>query len=354
MITMEWPKPSYSKTQVNKAGDILRGSERTYDEFLWASQVLTNWRSSHGYPMNTFQSTLRDKLYIIGANEAIVARRIKRTPSIVSKLRRFDSMQLARMQDIGGLRAVVSSLKHVSLLRDSYNKSLSGRMFKHELVGEYDYIIDPKTSGYRSVHLVFRYRNDTVTDYNGIRVELQIRTRLQHVWATAVETVGTFLDHALKSSEGPEEWLKFFSLAGSTFAHFEKCAPVPGYESLSRKETFKKTEAEAVRLDVRHHLQAFSIAANAIIENKQKGSYHLIVLDPVGKTVTLWAYSRNRLEEANIAYTKTEGRIAKGEPIQVVLVAAGDINELRRAYPNYFLDTRQFVGVLDSIRNKYK
>lgn len=107
MIAMEWPKPSYSKKQVNKAGDILRGYKRTYDEFLWAKGVLTNWRSSHGYPMNTFQMTLRDKLKIIGANKAIVARRIKRTPSIVNKLRRFDSMQLARMQDIGGLRAVV-------------------------------------------------------------------------------------------------------------------------------------------------------------------------------------------------------------------------------------------------------
>lgn len=82
------------------------------------------------------------------------------------------------MQDIGGLRAVVSSLKQVHLLRDSYNKSLSGRMFKHDLVGDYDYIINPKTSGYRSVHLVFRYRNDTVTDYNGMRVELQSQNAL--------------------------------------------------------------------------------------------------------------------------------------------------------------------------------
>lgn len=166
--------------------------------------------------------------------------------------------------------------------------------------------------------------------------------------------MGTFLDHALKSSEGPEEWLKFFSLAGSAFAHCEKCAPVPGYELLSRKDTFKQTEAEAVRLNVRHHLRAFSVAANAIIEDKHKGSYHLIVLNPVEKSVSIWAYSRHRLEEANAAYTKTEGRITKGEPIQVVLVAAGDIKELRRAYPNYFLDTREFVGVLDSIRNRYK
>ncbi len=43
-------------------------------------------------------------------------------------------------------------------------------------------------------------------------IELQLRTRLQHEWATAVETMGTFLQSSLKSSQGPEEWLDFFSL----------------------------------------------------------------------------------------------------------------------------------------------
>ena len=80
----------------------------------------------------------------------------------------------------------------------------------HELHTSRDYIQHPKPSGYRSIHLVYKYKNPISPEYNGLFVELQIRTRLQLAWATAVETMGTYLGHALKSSEGPERWLDFF------------------------------------------------------------------------------------------------------------------------------------------------
>ena len=242
---MDWPKPQYSRKQINKAGKILASSERTYDQFTWASEVLSNWRSCHGYPINTFKVTLRDKLQAINADNAIVAQRLKRTPSIISKLKRFDKMQLSRMQDIGGLRAVVMIPKKVYELRNNYLKSHKRSQFKHDFVAERDYIKRPKISGYRSIHLIYRYHSDKVTDYNGLLLELQIRSKLQHIWATAVETVGTFIQYALKSSEGPEEWLNFFSLVGSAFAHLEKSPPVPGYEILSKTDIFKLVDDAA-------------------------------------------------------------------------------------------------------------
>ncbi|UJB70634.1 hypothetical protein HRE53_06030 [Acaryochloris sp. 'Moss Beach'] len=52
--------------------------------------------------------------------------------------------------------------------------------------------------------------------------------------------MGTFLNHALKSNEGPEEWLDFFALTGSAFAHYEDCNAVPGYEELQEQETYEK------------------------------------------------------------------------------------------------------------------
>ncbi len=106
---MTWPIPEYTRNQVNRAGDILSIEGPGSREYDWAVNVLTNWRSCHNYPINTFQATLRSRLK--GVDEvAIVAQRLKRTPSIVSKLQRFDKMRLARMQDIGGLRAVVATL----------------------------------------------------------------------------------------------------------------------------------------------------------------------------------------------------------------------------------------------------
>lgn len=353
--TMYWPELKYSRKQVNKAGEVLRaglkgsGQDMNIQEWSKAIVVLINWRSCHGYPINTFQSTLRDKLEKLGLNKALVAQRLKRTFSIIRKLRRFRSMQLARMQDIGGLRTVVSNLEQVQQLRDSYQKSLRGKMFKHDLVAERDYIERPKDSGYRSLHFVFRYKNDRMISYKGLLIELQIRTWLQHTWATAVETMGTFLKYALKSSEGPEEWLKFFAVAGSVIAHMEKCPPVPGYESLSIDQKLNLTISTARYLDVRNKLQGYTIAANAISKDKRRGVYHLIVLDPIKQEVTIQAYSRGRLEEASQDYNKAEERISKGEPIDAVLVAAGDIKELRRAYPNYFLDTRAFIKLLQNM-----
>jgi putative GTP pyrophosphokinase len=106
-ITVAFVERHYSKNQINKAGDILIAPETYSDaDQEWASQVLANWRACHGYPINTFQATLRQKLKTID-KRAIVAQRLKRAPSIILKLQRFDGMKLARMQDIGGLRAVV-------------------------------------------------------------------------------------------------------------------------------------------------------------------------------------------------------------------------------------------------------
>ena len=50
-----------------------------------------------------------------------------------------------------------------------------------------DYIENPKSSGYRSIHYIYKYSSN-IQDYDGLKIELQIRTRLQHSWAMAVET----------------------------------------------------------------------------------------------------------------------------------------------------------------------
>ena len=269
-------------------------------------------------------------------------------PSIIEKLLRFKNMQLSRMQDIGGLRAVVSTLKKVHELENNYRNS----RFNHELVTSYDYINFPKASGYRSIHLVYRYKNPRSPEYKGLLLELQIRTRLQHAWATAVETMGTFLNHALKSSEGPEDWLKFFALTGSAFAHLEETPPVPGYEGLSKEETFVATVDTALLLGIKDRLLAFSVAAQHVHSDRKPGSYHLIILDPDEKKVSIFTYSKYNLNVASRDYRKVERRIADGEPIQAVLVSAGPIENLRRAYPNFFLDTREFIRILDRIEQQ--
>lgn len=343
---MQWPKPLYSRSEVNRAGEFLSSDSSDPTELGWATEVLSNWRSCHGYPVNTFQSTLRKRLKTVDRN-ALVAQRLKRSPSILSKLGRFPSMKLSRMQDIGGLRAIVSNLNQIKSLSQFYK----GKPFEHELVGEYDYINSPKSSGYRSLHLVYRYKNKIQPAYDGLLLELQLRTRHQHIWATAVETMGTFLNSALKSSEGPEDWLKFFALAGAGFAHLENTPIVPGFEHISRADTFKSITQSARNLNIRGQLQAFCVATRSITTDaKLRGTaYHLVTLYPSEKRLELTPFSRDQLESASHAYTETENRISQGEDIQVVLVSVGSLDKLRKAYPNYFLDSRDFISVLNQI-----
>jgi ppGpp synthetase/RelA/SpoT-type nucleotidyltranferase len=335
----------YSRNQVNRAGDILKLDNPDPAQRELAEDILTYWRTLHSYPINTFQSTLRNKLSRIDP-DAIVAQRLKRIPSIVSKLRRIDGMQLSRMQDIVGLRAVVRDVERVRELESNYLKS----RFDHRLVGQRDYIGSPKPTGYRGVHLIYRYANSKVPLYNGMYVELQIRTRLQHIWATAVEIMGTFLNYSLKSSEGPEEWLRFFSLTGSAFSSVEDCSPVPGYERFSDNEIFELVTTESERLGVVEKLRAFSVVANAISDDAKSGSYHLVVLDILEKTVSIKSFGRRRIEQANEEYTDVEREILDGRPLQAVLVYAGSIEALKRAYPNYFLDTDEFIKQLSLIK----
>jgi putative GTP pyrophosphokinase len=310
-------------------------------EIVHAFEVINNWRSSHSYAINTFQATIRSRLKSIDPT-ALVAQRLKRFPSIVYKLQRYSGMKLSRMQDIGGLRAVVGNLAQLEALYQSYKST----RLQHIPEGESNYIESPKPSGYRSIHLIYKYNLWGKEDYNGLRVELQLRTKLQHAWATAVETVGTFLNISLKSSEGPGDWLDFFALVSSAFAHIEQTSLVPGYEHLSQHETFRKLVVDEERLQVRDRLSAFTLAVDEISGSRKKGSYFLLTLDPEERTLNLESYGRDSLEQANEDYLKAESEIQGGSK-QVVLVKAESVEALRNAYPNYFLDTQEFMSIVN-------
>lgn len=184
-----------------------------------------------------------------------------------------------------------------------------------------------------------------------MQLELQFRTRLQHAWATAVETVGTFLEQSLKSSEGPDEWLNFFSLVSSAFAYQEKTTLVPGYEHLSKKQTFLQTSEQAKKLGIVDMLGGYSSALKAIPSGKARSAYYLVELELTrdDKRVNITPFSLDRLEDANAMYTRVEQQVAQGKASQVVLVSAGSIDSLKKAYPNYFLDTHEFLRQLAKI-----
>jgi hypothetical protein len=115
---------------------------------------------------------------------------------------------------------------------------------------------------------------------------------------------------------------------------------------------FEAVAATEARLHVLQRLQGFAIAADHITAERGQGAYHLIVLDSTQRTVTIRPYAVASLEQATVDYAKVEQRSKAGEPVEAVLVSAGPIAALRQAYPNYFLDTRSFVTVMNLVINE--
>lgn len=352
--TLEWQDedmphifPQYGRSRVNWAGKVLISPVIIETDRAEALQIVNNWRPSHGYPLFGMRLTLSNRAKQVDAH-AVIVQRIKRLPAIINKLNNEPSMKLSQMQDIGGCRAIVHSVPDVLALRALYRT----RPTQHEFAEEYDYIAQPKASGYRSVHLVYRYSSDKeeLSRYNRLKIEIQLRSRLQHAWATAVETVDTFTQQSLKASRGTAEWTRFFVLMGSALALREKTRLVLGTPTTER-EISDELRHYAQTLDVESALRGFGAALDVPRLPAVRGAgYYLLQLVPRENQLYVTPFGSRERERATNAYLEAELSLsAKGPGAQIVLVSAESVSALKRAYPNYFLDTRPFLRTLGTI-----
>ena len=305
--------------------------------------MVNNFRSAHAFPLNTIQKFLRDHASALNRRN-ITAQRLKRRSSILAKLERFEDMELWDMQDIGGCRAVVRNLHEVQKIVDDFKSS----SIRHKLAHEDDYIQEPRDSGYRSRHLIYRYISDRNEIYNRLKVEIQIRTPLQHAWATTVETVDAFTEQALKSSRGKPEWERFFQLMGTVMAFREGTPPVPGTPT-DKRELLQELRKCADELQVLASLAGFATALRVTKYASAKDKnvdYFLLSLDNVAESLGVTGYMRKDLKKASKAYANKEKQILDKKGTDAVLVSVDSIRHLQRAYPNYFADTRRFVNEL--------
>ena len=98
--------------------------------------------------------------------------------------------------------------------------------------------------------MIYEYHSDKKTTYNSLKIELQIRSLLQHIWATAVETVGTFTSQTLKASQGEKDWLRFFSLIEQLPSSIKEKRPTVPNTPSSVDDLLKELKFYAERLEV--------------------------------------------------------------------------------------------------------
>lgn len=204
-----------SKSQVKKAGSTLRkylrGDLTDEDLFLGALDTVEVWRRAHSGPLVSANNGLRSRCKTIGV-ESEVTQRLKRSQTILDKLRRQPNLDLSRMQDIGGCRAVVSDKDDLRRLEAQILKT-----FK-DPVSHKDYIACPRVSGYRGVHLVVEYQERCI--------EIQLRTETMHDWALAAEQFSGMTGENLKQ-DGDHPIQEFLKVAAEMLALREDGVDVP-------------------------------------------------------------------------------------------------------------------------------
>ncbi|ARE84931.1 RelA/SpoT domain-containing protein [Roseovarius mucosus] len=325
----------YSKNQIKLAGRLLGGAVQRTPEVEEAFRIVHNWRLHHAYPMVRERAKLTR---LVKPQGGLTAGRLKRLFSIRKKLFRR-SAELDQMQDLVGCRAIVPSMDALQEVLSKYKTVDDGGRVRRKT----DYIANPKTSGYRSIHLILKFGERGAGEKHvGCNVEIQLRTQLQHVWATTVEAVGSMRTEDLKAGEGNTEWLRFLTLMSGHIAELEG-QPLGEHLSMSPKDLRREARELSKNLNVKHNLSTFSqFMHEADTNGGSYGSRYMLRMNRETGNIQVSPAWRELF-----AFDDLEDSL--DETKQSIEVSVDNMASLRQAYPNYFADTRSFIEILDDL-----
>jgi len=308
-----------TKGEIDRLGQKIGASAEVSQEDL---NKLQEFRQTFQEPIsNVFN-------FVLGVarkvdKQCIVTYRIKRIDTIVEKLRRFHEnpngkMNLSRMWDIAGCRCILNSTDENKLyvLLKKIQKEY-GRDCKVK-----DYVAEQKDSGYRSIHI---YVKDHQTQKP---IEIQIRNKAQHNWATLVEIVDLLFGTKNKERGAESQLGRFLYL-------------------YSKAEDLTKEEFSEM-LKIERKVKVFERMSNVLTRNylnirrqwlkqKTKGSYFVITANRRGSEIV----SFPTFKEAETAYY--EKYLANSDSnIVLTHLRMPDFNQISMAYSNYVLAMHAF------------
>lgn len=154
----------------------------------------------------------------------------------------------------------------------------------------------------------------------------------------------------MKNHQGNEQWLELFSLVSAEFAEAESC-PIP-LDGSQKSERISKIQSLEKQLDavstleqIRHGVRGTDLP----LAQGFRPSHLLIRFDHKTKTVSVEPY--NAPIEATQSYDNAESADNENESTTqtIVLVEVDKIQDLKKAYPNYFGDVEFFSQQLKKI-----
>lgn len=353
MVVLEKIAQDISKKQLRKIGEKIRNFTATEEDF----KIVSAFRTSHAPLIRSLRDTLKNfkKDSKLKDEGMIISRRIKRMPSIIRKLQRFENMSLDRIQDLGGVRIILSDVNKVNAFAEHLknitykDKNKNNFLIKREK----NYILEPKEDGYRSIHHIYEYQGISYPELRGLLIELQIRSAKQHQWATAVEVLDMVENSSLKTGLADAPYKKFFKLCSYAIAFIENGYKEPlGY---SKGEKIEDIISNIIDLDKEYKifdkLLSITVVNKAFSGTFKDSDYIILRLNLREKTI-----SRERISDKEIAeliYLVEENKYREDKDIDIVMVSTDSLKSLKKAYPNYFLDARGFITTMANLAKKY-
>lgn len=326
-----------------QSGGILCSELPGTPEYEHALQIVNQWRKFHFLPMRAcYQVAMNNTKQI--DTDTLISDRLKRMESILSKLRRFRNMGLERMQDIGGVRIVCHDLQRLQLVVQALCTEFG--ISKNNESAFRDYIRRPSPSGYRGIHIIKKFSSN-LHQYE-LPIEVQIRTKLQHLWATSVETVGFFQGKDLKSGENVPGWTDFFILVSNLCAMMEDSPLIPQLANLDAYATMERIIVLDSKYKIFSQLQLYSNKTLGLfLTGPKKPKYILLIIEKDHLKAKAFTDETSAFQ----AYTDSEKSKNK---VNSVLISAKDPQKISSLYPNYYLDISEFRGTIIGMLDTYR
>ena len=333
-----------SKKELNRISKRIVENTDTIEDL----QKLSDFRAEHSKIIKSFVWSLRSiinnkKIKLSNRNRIIISQRLKRLPSIIGKLKKFPELRLSRMQDLAGARIILPNIKDTEEVANYLKNKVYKQKDKNNFlfVREKNYILEPKEDGYRSIHQIFKYQGKKESQLEGYQIELQIRTRLQHQWATSVEIIDSIKQQSLKTGGGDAYYREFFKLSSKLMEYIEFKKDM---NEISDK--IKRLSDLDKEFNILKTLSSLRVVTKELEGIKSK-EYLILILDYKGNTVRYIPVFEENISRDYLMYEQEY----KGENNNVVSVSVENLKNLKKAYPNYFLDAREFVTTIEKYIN---
>ncbi|EPD27802.1 RelA/SpoT domain-containing protein [Actinotignum schaalii] len=333
---------SVTRSAAKKASKLLASEDEK--EAAAARAIIQQWRKQHLEPTwGVFDSA---RMVCQSLSGALATFRLKRMESIESKiLRPGKNYDAGAMDDIGGCRIILPGMSELDAARELITDAISVRKVK-------DYVyLDAPPSGYRSIHLLAQ--NEGKEKGLSYRVEVQLRTELQHAWATAIEAASNVYGENYKDpaprtmSEIGVKRLEFFRLVSAGFALSEGVLLDQGVPQ-SIEEIREKLHGSSVSKSIVDDLELVTDDVVQLTEGHEDPGLYLLIFERERQEVAVQHFDNEDPRKALAAYNELEeensrkGAAAAGLS-DGVLVYSDNPERLPLAYPNYSSNVNVFL-----------